>query len=185
MRLVGAYESKSPVNYQAMFTGDFTYEFSNSTDPTLVQQYATGWFKIDENESSNHLFNGYTIPGGAHLQAASAIALKLASMLPQDDNTSGLDPRTHKILETRVDGSVTVPASPNPLTYEINNNFNELRLVRGDAAVGLDSTQVADSLHWYVYRWVDLTEALAPASPTREPTPAQSTTWGEVKARYH
>src|SRR5262249_14901625 len=103
-RFIGAYEQKKLAEYLGMFTGDFTYEFSTSTDPTLVQQYSTGWFKNDEKESAAHVFNGYTPPGGATLPAATAIGINLAVDIPTDDNSSGVDPVTHKVLATRIDG---------------------------------------------------------------------------------
>jgi hypothetical protein len=178
-RLVDTYEQRSGTAYAAMFTRNFTYEFSNTTDPTLVQQYSTGWFKADEQASSSHLFNGYTPPGGTTLPAATAISIIFATGTPSDDNMSP-DPVTHKVLLTRVDGSVTVPQSGSPLTYEISNNLNEFYFVRGDSAVGLDSSQPADSTHWYVYRWIDLT-GLAPDARRLQ---VESTTWGAVKGRY-
>jgi hypothetical protein len=180
-RLVSAYEQKKPVEYQDAFTGDFRFEFSNVTDPNLVQQYAGGWFKTDEKESSNHLFTGYTDPGGGQLPAATSIVIHLATDIPTDDNASG-EPDTHKVLLTRVDGSVTVPQSGGePLTYLITNNYHAFYLVRGDAADSLDFTQPADSLHWYVYRWVDLTGTAPKASG---PATKETTTWAEVKATY-
>jgi len=189
-RFVLAYEQKKAAEYQGMFTGDFTYEFSTSTDPTLVQQYSTGWFKNDEKESSAHLFQGYTPPGGATLPAATSIDINLAVDIPTDDNTSGVDPATHKVLATRVDGSITVPQSgAEPLTYVITNNYNVFYLVRGDVAVNMDATQKADASHWFIYRWVDLSEATpAPNSirtaSTAEPAPAPRT-WGHLRADWH
>jgi hypothetical protein len=181
-RFVGAYEQKKSAEYQGMFTGDFTYEFSMSTDPTLVQQYSSGWFKTDEKESSAHLFNGYTPPGGATLPAATTIDINLAVSIPTDDNTSGTDPVTHKVLATRVDGSITVPqAGSEPITYVITNNYNVFYLVRGDVAVNLDTTQPADDHHWYIYRWVDLSEA----APKANGPATQPKTWGSLKAAYH
>lgn len=96
-QLVLAYEQKKAAEYQGCFTGDFTYEFSNATDPTLVQQLSTGWFKNDEKESSAHLFGGYTPPGEPTLPAAATIEIHLAVSIPTDDNSSGVDPATHKI----------------------------------------------------------------------------------------
>jgi hypothetical protein len=190
-RFLGSYEQKKAPEYQGMFTGDFTYEFSNSTDPTLVNLYSTGWFKTDEKESSSHLFNGYTPPGGQTLPAATTIDINLAVMIPTDDNSSGVDPASHKILATRVDGGITVPqAGQEPLTYVITNNYNVFYLVRGDAAVDLDTTQPADASHWYIYRWVDLSEATpAPAGGLRTASTAQPQlspmTWAHVRADWH
>jgi hypothetical protein len=182
-RFIGAYEQKRFQEYVGMFTGDFTYEFSTSTDPTLVQQYSTGWFKTDEKESAAHLFQGYTPPGGATLPAATSIDINFAVDIPTDDNTPGTDPVTHKVLATRVDCSITVPqAGSEPLTYVITNNYNVFYLVRGDVAVNLDSTQPADDHHWYIYRWVDLSEA---PSPEANRPAAQSKTWGSLKGMYH
>jgi hypothetical protein len=149
-----------------MFTGDFTYEFSTSTDPTLVQQYSGGWFKTDETASSSHLFSGYTPSGGSTLPAASAIDINFATTMPSDDNSSGVDPVTHKVLATRVDGGITVPQA-------------------GDLAVGLGASQPADTLHWYVYRWVDLSEAVSPApAGIGNRSLTQPTTWAKAKALY-
>jgi hypothetical protein len=178
LRLVEAYQSKADSVYAGMFTGDFTYEFSNATDPTLVQQYSTGWFKTDETQSAAHLFHGYTPPGGSTLNAASSIVIQLANGTPSDDNASP-DPTTHKLLATRVDGSITVPWDVEPLTYLFSNNFNTFYLVRGDAAVGLDLSQPADANHWYVYRWVDLTGSAGGLHAQTAPI-----TWGKIKGLY-
>lgn len=187
LRFVGAYEQKDETAYAGLFAGDYTYEFSTSTDPTLVQQYSTGWFKQDETISALHLFRGYTPPGGATLPAATTIHITLGSTSPADDNSSGVDPQTHKVLATRIDGSVTVPQSgAEPLTYVIKNNQNVFYLIRGDVAVGLDSTQPADAGHWYIYRWVDQSLAYLPApnSIHSEPQAAETPTWGRLKAAY-
>jgi hypothetical protein len=85
------------------------------------------------------------------------------------------------MLMTRVDGSVTVPQSGSePLTYLITNNYNVFYLVRGDAADSLDATQPADSTHWYIYRWIDLTGT----SPKASGPATEQTTWGAIKARF-
>jgi len=174
------YQQKRASEYQGMFTGDFTYEFSNSADPTLVNQYMNGWFKDDEKESSWHLFNGYTPPGGVTLPPATEIDIELASTIPADDPASP-DPVTHKILTTRVDGSITVPQNGSePLTFVITNNLNVFYLVRGDAAVGLDSTQPADMNHWYIYRWVDLSQSSVEGNISQ----TEPKTWGSLKAMY-
>jgi hypothetical protein len=188
-RFIGAYEQKKSTEYQGIFTGDFTYEFSNSTDPTLVTQYSTGWFKTDEKESSNHLFTGFTQPGGATLPAATSIDISLATDLPVND-LAAPDSTKYKVLQTRVDGSITVPQSgAEALTYLITNNFNQFYLARGDVAVNLDTTQPADSTHWYIYRWVDLTGSAGQNAAVRTASTSQPTltpaTWGHLKASWH
>jgi hypothetical protein len=183
-RLVGSYEQKNQNAFAGMLTGDFNFEFSTSTDPTLVQQYPTGWLRMDESESSSHLFSGYTPPGGVPLPAAASIVITLADSTPVDDNTSGIDPATHKVLATRVDGAITVPQSGSqPLTYLITNNFDAFYFVRGDVAVGLDSTQVADAQHWYVYKWIDQTQNYIPR-PNSRAILTQPASWGRLKALY-
>ena len=179
-RLISSYERKNESAFAGMFTGDYEYEFSNTTDPILVTDYSTGWFKADETASSTHLFSGYSQPGGPTIAAASSIQISLQTANPIDDNSSGVDPATHKILATRVDGQFVVPqAGTDPITYPIENNFNAFYIVRGDVATGLDSSQPADAQHWYVYRWVDLTGG---AGANRAQT--SRATWGKLKAMY-
>lgn len=178
---IQAYEQKKLAKYEGYFTGDFTFEFSTGTDPTLVQQHSSGWLKSDEAASASHLFNGYTPPGGATLPAATTIDINLAADIPTDDSTSGVDPATHKVLATRLDGAITVPQSGSePLTYVITNNYNIFYLVRGDVAVNLDSTQPADAMHWYIYHWVDLSEAL----PKSNGPFTKAQTWASLRAMY-
>lgn len=186
LRFLGAYEQKKAQEYQDLFTTDFTYEFSTSTDPDLVTKYQTGWFKADETESSTHLFQGYTPPGQPYAPAASSINIDLANTQPVDDNGVGLDPVTHKFNFTRVDGQIVIPTSPDPTNFLIENNTNVFYLVRGDQAQ-LATGQPADSTHWYFYRWVDLTTATAAvagglrtASATPA-TPIQRISWARAK----
>jgi hypothetical protein len=189
LRFVYAYEQKKVPEYQDMFTSDFTYEFSNGTDPDLVTKYNTGWFKSDETESSSHLFQGWTPPGQPFAPAATSIDINLTTTQPVDDNAPGVDPVTHKIDPTRVDGTIVIPPSPpatDPTNYLIENNYNAFYLVRGDQA-SLATSQPADSVHWYIYRWVDLTVATsvragvrtASATPNA-PVPVRAT-WARVK----
>ncbi|HEV8480387.1 MAG TPA: hypothetical protein VGR66_06290, partial [Candidatus Eisenbacteria bacterium] len=99
---------------------------------------------------------------------------------PTDDNSPGVDPVTHKILATRVDGQIVVPNPGTEATaYMFTNNYNVFYFVRGDSSVGLDSSQPADSLHWYIYRWVDLTSGPGTNRPQVAPQ-----TWGSLKASY-
>jgi hypothetical protein len=182
-RLVGAYRQKNQAAYADMLTGDFNFQFSPSTDPALVQQYPTGWARLDETESSSHLFTGFTPQGGAAMPAASNITIVFADSVPADDNSPGVDPATHKILDTRVDGTITVPQSGGSLVYSIANNEDIIYFVRGDAAALVDTTQVADAQHWYVYKWKDVSQNFIPR-PNSSGVLAKASTWGGIKATY-
>lgn len=180
-RLLGAYELRDDGDYDAMLTGDFTYDFSSASDPIYVQQYANGWFKADEVQSSSHLFHGFHAYGTEGNTAASKIDLRFANASPIADTTAGLDPSTHQVLATRVDGEITVHESGTrtELTFEIFNNQDVFYLVRGDSAKGLDASQPADSLHWYMYRWLDRTWMFADLQAK-----VPQSTWGTVKGIY-
>jgi hypothetical protein len=183
-RLVNSYQQKNQDAFAGMLTGDFRFEFSSATDPGLVLQYPTGWGRLDETESSSHLFSGFP-PGKPAAPAASSIVITLADSLPADDNSAGVDASTHKVLDTRVDGSVTIPETVGqPLTYVITDNEEVFYFVRGDAAAGLDSTQVADDQHWYLYRWVDRSQSFLPRPNSKAAVLAKATTWGNIKAVY-
>lgn len=185
-RFVGAYEQKRSSDWANMFTGDFVFEFSASTDPDLVTKYSTGWFKTDEDSAGMHLFLGYTPQGESHRPAATSINIDLTNTQPVDDNAGGIDPGTHKVLPSRVDGQILIPPTPpatDPVNFLIENNYNAIYLVRGDQAVGLSSSQPADTSHWYIYRWVDLTTAVGASAPGT-PMPAQANTWGRIKNIY-
>lgn len=185
-RFIGAYEQRKAAEFKDMLTEDFAFEFSNSTDPDLVTKYAAGWFKSDEDTAALHLFQGYTPQGQPHTPAASSINIDFASTTAVDDNSPGVDPVTHKFVATRVDGQIVIPTSPDPTSALIENNYNVFYLVRGDLAV-LGSGQAADSLHWYVHHWKDLTTATGlPGAPSGEstPLPTRSKTWAGIRAGF-
>ncbi len=185
LRLVAAYEQKKTAEYDAMFTGDFRFEFSSAADPTLVQEYSAGWFAADEALAALHLFEGGRNQRGDSVAAAQSIDLVLAQTSPAGDTTDARDSTKFKVLATRVDGVVITPPLEGQLqgSYRvIDNNLHRLFLVRGDAAVGLRAGQPADRAHWYVYRWVDET-ALPFAARGAQPQPTESTTWGRLKAQ--
>ena len=170
-----------------MFTGDFDFEFSNATDPDLVNAYAGGWLKVDEAAAAAHLFHGYTPTGMPTAPAASSIDITLATTATSSDTTASLDPATHKMLATRVDGQIIIPPTGTatvPTTYLFANNYSVFYLVRGDAAAGLDSSQPADTAHWYIRRWTDLTQPAVSAQTLAAPKPAETSTWGKVKGLY-
>ena len=180
-RLLGAYERRDDKDYGAMLTGDFTYEFSPGSDRFYVDQYPNGWFKVDELQSSSHLFHGYHAYSTDGTTTATKIEMRFANMTPVADTTAGLDSSTHQVLTTRVDGEITVHrAIPSgDFVFELFDNQHEFYFVRGDSAKGLDATQPADSLHWYLYRWLDRTWMFADLRPT-----SPQSTWGTVKGIY-
>jgi hypothetical protein len=159
-----------------VFTNDFSYAFSSSTDPTLVQKFGGSWSKDDEVTSARHLFRGYTPQGGPTYPAASAIDIDLSEATPSgSDTVVGLDWETHKFVAARINGAITVPVDgSDPIVYTISGNYMVFYLVRGDAAVNLDSSQPADADHWYVYRWLDRTQSI----------PSGTVTWSAIKAFY-
>src|SRR5262245_10202076 len=130
-RFVAAFEQKKAIEYSNMFTGDFTYEFSNATDPDLVTKYSTGWFRADEAAAASHMFQGYVPPGGQKILAARSIDINLANTIPVDDNGSS-DPVTHKVVFTRVDGMVEFPPDQGQTkgtTFLVTENQNAFYLV--------------------------------------------------------
>ena len=196
-RFVWAYENRKGIEYEQIFTEDFTFEFSTATDPELAQQYQNGWFKLDEKTSARHLFEGFTDDSTGYHPPASSIALTLAKTTPSDD-TEGRDPTKFKVLATRVDGVITVPPTgtqTEDTRYVIDNNLHRFFLVRGDAALDVNSNPtvlpplLADSTRWYIYRWIDETAGitgapsggLSPASASPSPM-FLPTSWARVKA---
>lgn len=184
LRLIAAYEGKNTAEYRKLFTGDFTFEFSNSADPTLANRWSTGWFAADESASARHLFAGGTNLDGVPLEAAGRIDLVFTDIEPVPDTDSG-DPTKFYVLSTRVDGLWVVPPSP-PATdstyWIVTNNSHRFFLARGDAAAGLRADQPADSTHWYVWKWADETTGVA--APARVADATVPATWGKVKGLY-
>jgi hypothetical protein len=134
-----------------------------------------------------HLFQGYTPQGQPFVKGASSINIDFAATLPVDDNSPGIDPVTHKINPTRVDGQIVIPPiapATDPTNYLIENNYNAIYLVRGDQAVGLTASQPADDAHWYIYLWKDLTVSPSRSFRPFSPQPASKSTWASLKAAF-
>ena len=190
-RLIWAYENQRATEYEALFTGDFVFEFSNSADPTLANQWSTGWFKSDEVLAARHLFQGGVNLDGKYLPPASSIDLIFTKTVPVAD-TEGRDSTRYRVLSTPVDAVVVaLPDSTGaePTRYIVMNNSHRFYLVRGDAANGLTPSQPADSVHWYIWAWRDETvgfrvPAGRGADAAAVPTPTVPTTWGKVKGVY-
>jgi len=188
-RFIWAYENKKSQEYEGLFTGDFTFEFSNSADPLLANQWSTGWFRNDEVLSARNLFQGGTNLAGEPQEAASSIDLILTRTQPVDD-TEGRDPTKYKVLSTPVDALIVVPPKPpatDPTQYVVTNNSHRLFLVRGDAAASLAESQPADTTRWYIWSWKDETAGISAASGPLKAAAASgpssvTATWGRVKA---
>jgi len=184
LRFVAAYEAKKTAECQALFTGDFAFEFSNSADPDLANKWALGWFAADESVYVKNLFLGGWNQDGMYQEAASSIDLIFTKTEPVADTDSG-DPGKFQVLSTPVDAVFVVPPTPpatEPTQYVITNNSHRFFLVRGDAAAELKSTQPADSTRWYIWKWRDETAGYtAPAGLERA---TENATWGALKAVY-
>jgi len=185
LRFIAAYEAKKTAECQALFTGDFVFEFSNSADPELANQWALGWFAADESVYVKNFFLGGTNQDGMYQEPASSIDLIFFKTEPVADTDSG-DPTRFQVLSTPVDAVFVVPPTPpatDSIYYIVTDNSHRFFLVRGDAAVGLKSTQPADSTHWYVWKWRDETSGL-PAAPGALGRATVNVTWGKVKGLY-
>jgi hypothetical protein len=184
LRFEKAYELKVLAAYADLFTADFRFAFSSDADPDLVSQFGDTWGKSNEIQSTNHLFDGFTNTVGQFVAPASLIALTLNG--PQifadpDYPDSAAFYKYVVVPSIRLD--LEVPGTDG-FTIQAPHDFY---LVRGDAAV-LDSSQPADSVHWYIRRWVDKSPAFPGAvRPGTEPArfnAAIPATWGQVKATY-
>jgi hypothetical protein len=184
VRFIAAYEAKKTAECQALFTGDFTFEFSNSADPALANRWSAGWFAKDESVYVKNLFQGGTNLDGVYQQLAARIRLIFTHTQPTADTDSG-DPTKFQVLSTAVDGIFVLPPTP-PTTdstyFIITNNSHRFFLVRGDAAAGLKAAQPADSTHWYIWKWKD--ETVAYAAPATSGGATENATWGGLKAVY-
>jgi hypothetical protein len=185
LRFIAAYEGGKTAEYRALFTGDFKFEFSNSSDPTLANRWPEGWPAADESISASNLHHGGTNLDGVYQQKATSIDLIFSMTQPVGDN-EGRDQTKFQVLSTPMDGVFVMPAEPpstEPIHYYIVNNSHRFYLVRGDAAVGLTATQPADSTHWYIWGWNDETTG-SPGAPTAWRGATIPATWGKVKGLY-
>jgi hypothetical protein len=184
LRFEAAYEYQALAEYAALFTADFRFAFSSDADPDLVSQFGDTWGRDHEIQSTSHLFVGFTNSGGQYHAPASLIALTLNG--PQI--FADLDyPDSAAFYAYMIVPSIRLEleiSNTDGFTMQVPHDFY---LVRGDAAV-LDSSQPADSVHWYIRRWVDKSPPLASVGrPGTEPArfmPAQESSWGRMKALY-
>jgi hypothetical protein len=194
-RFIGVYKQKNTTEYDKLFTGDFLFEFSNSADPDLANEYSAGWFREDERVAAQNLFQGGVNNDGVFQDAAQSINLDLTQKVPQDDNSEGRDPEVYKVLFTPVQLTIQLPPSvddPEGTTFVVGGAdpaVHRFFLVRGDMANGLDENQVADDKHWYIWLWRD--ESTVTAAPGQlsaqqtDPTPQTTPpSWGRAKGDW-
>jgi hypothetical protein len=194
-RFVQLYELKKDVEYEKLFTGDFLFEFSNSSDPDLANEYSAGWWQEDEMTAAKNLFRGGVNNDGVYQAAARTVDLDLVQVVPQDDNSEGRDPLTYKVLFTPVTLTVQLPPDeeePEGATFVVGGadpSVHRFFLVRGDYASGLRDDQPADAKHWYIWLWRDESTVFksvgAPRSEGQELlVQVEPTTWGRLKGLY-
>ena len=188
IRFEKSYEFQDLPTYEGLLTSDFRYTFSAASDPNLVSQYPN-WGRDDEEESTQHLFDGFTNQAGNPVPAASQIQMTLTGVQYQGDFLHP-DSASHyqKVVVTQVDMSIDVPDGASITTFVISAR-HEFYIVRGDVAV-LSAGQEASPNRWYIRRWDDLSPP-PPAAIARlssingqmvQRTPV---TWGAMKDSFY
>jgi hypothetical protein len=181
-RFEATWKSQVESQYAPLLSDDFRYVFSVAADPVLANQYPN-WSKADEEASTRHLFDGFRNSVGDSVPGASRIDFTLTGM-SQGIDFSHPDSTTQyqRVIVTAVDMTIDVPqAGADPIQYLVNAR-DEFYLVRGDAAV-ISGSANADTTHWYIRRWDDLTTV---TSIGKLPVinPSRTTSLGSIKARY-
>lgn len=182
-RLEATWENEVETEYAKLLTDDFRFHFSASSDPLLVQAYGDNWKRADEIAALTHVFHGFINAHSDTIPGASAIALSLVGVQYAADFDHP-DSSTYykKVVVALFDGMFEFPSDPSSITYPISSR-QELYLVRGDAAV-LPAGMAADSTHWYVRRWDDLSVSITSRKgPVLNPT--TPVTLGRLKAQFH
>jgi hypothetical protein len=194
-RFAGSYARQSLGDYAGVFTADFGFTFSGQSDPTLVLEYGTSWGKDDELAAAAHLFDGFTSAEAPNETYGGATNIRLV-MDPEiiDDLVHPDSSRYYKLaIVPSIDLQITILNGAIETIYEIASR-QAFYLVRGDAA-RLDAGQPADSLHWYVKRWDDLSTAFPGVASTpggarpgdtvpARVLPTEPASWGRLKAIY-
>ena len=196
IRFQRAYQYQDITQYTNLLTSDFRYTFSAQSDPTLNTTYPN-WGKDDETESTKHLLTGFTNASAVYVPPASNITIQFIN------DQYYLDPLHSDSLSfyrycpvTTVNLNIDVPVDGGGSTTYIISAAHSFYLVRGDAAI-LDPGQAADSTHWYIRHWDDLSPKLgastiqvasahAPLGTAGSTGGATSMpiTWGGLKGSY-
>jgi hypothetical protein len=160
--------------YHSLFTADFQFEFS-ATDTAGTPYRITPWSLEDEFISSKNLCSD-----------TSAITLIFdGNLTPTHDDRgdSTFFWPTHELITAN---SLTLTITKNDGTAWRVTGGAKFYFVSGDSA-SVPSGMQADPRHWYIQRWVDMTNSgfggitrteILRAMPTRR------ITWGQIKVYY-
>jgi len=185
-RFFTAYTRGVEAEADTLLASNFRYHFSAQADPTLVALYGENWGKANEAVALHHLFAGFRNSDGVNVPAAGSLTYQLINLQVYDDPAHSDSAAYHKYVPvSNLNPNVDVPSAGGGTTYNISQPI-ALYLVRGDAAV-LGPGQSAASTRWYLYVIDDLAPSfggLARAARADAPTPAQTTSWGKLRALY-
>lgn len=182
LRLQRAYEREDAIEYPRLLTADFRYTFSAQSDQALVTQYGLNWGKDDETQSAEHLFSGFVNSQGNAVPPASRIQVNFINDQYYPDPAHSDSSAWYVYCPvTNVNLTIDVPIAGGGTTSFDIAAPHAFYLVRGDAAL-LDPGQPADSGHWYVRHWDDLSPATG-QNPTTLPANAAAS-WGGMKGSY-
>jgi hypothetical protein len=123
--------------------------------------------------------------GGGSCPPANSITLSFdPTLVPQDDDRPGKDPRWHQEILTGV--NLYIRTDDNSWNVQGRARFY---VVRGDSAM-IPQDLVAkgfgpDPTRWYIDRWDDetLVQSAARAVPA-QPLPTHAVTWGDILVLY-
>lgn len=190
-RFDALYQAQDAAEFGKLFTSDFSFHFSTQSDPNLAQQYGFNWGKDDEIVSATHLFDGFTSTDPPFETFGPATHIELAFVNPEilDDLLLPDSSRFYKyVVVPTADLTITVVNGSVETIYEISSH-HDFYLARGDVA-HLDAGQPADSLHWYIRRWDDMSVPSASPQGAGQPLstsrimPTEPASWGKLKAQY-
>jgi hypothetical protein len=182
-RFEKTWEFESEAQYALLLSDDFRFHFSPASDPDLVNQYGENWRKTNEVAAIMNLFHGFVNGMGEQVPGAIRFDMSLTGVqyLGNDPDHPDSTAQYQKVIVSNLDMLFEVPLSPEPIQYHVSSR-QEYFLVRGDAAV-LASEVSADTTHWYLRKWDDLTVYSA-ARKGPVINPALPNSLGKIRSLY-
>jgi hypothetical protein len=166
-----AYESRDPLTYASLFTEDYQFQFAPG-DPAGDAFQTEPWAAPEELASALHLFE----EGSATLEPASAIVLDFGAPLQSEPEGGALDPTNFRKVTAPIHLEVQVAQSQ----FSVQGTVT-FHLVRASAAqVPPEFDQSVGPDDWLIHGWEDGTLTSVSASPQ----PAETWSWGRLKATY-